>query len=119
MQIDFPTPGKPKPQMAAAIYSRSMTSMKNLLRMGEYKYGGKGSEGFRFYKSQVMDQFYFMLQDIFIELNDRGIIRKCGCGCTIEKRSGYEPCKWCNGSGYKNTKEYNDHLDNIDKKASK
>ena len=115
---EFGTIGGVKPQIAAKIFTRAMSSMKSMLDMGEFKFGGKDDNGYKFYKKEVMDQTYDMLVDIYAELLTEGVIETCGCGAFItkEKRGGYSQCQWCNGSGYRNTKEYNSFLDNVYRK---
>ena len=116
--IEIGTIGGIKPQIAARIFTRAMTSMKSLLEMGEFKFGGKDSPGYKFYKKEVMDQTYDMLVDIYDELLREGVLDMCGCGAimTKEKRGGYSQCQWCNGSSYRNSKEFNEFLDNISRK---
>jgi hypothetical protein len=114
----FGTPGGIKPQCAAYVFCRAMLSMKNLLKMGEFKYGDKTSDGYKFYKSNVMDQFYFMLEDIYKELKEDDIIEECGCGNSVHKRNGYQPCQWCNGCGYKNSNKFNQLLNRRKQVAS-
>lgn len=105
------TMGGAKPQLGAKLFCRSLTSMKNLLKMGEFKYGDKNSEGYKFFKSQVMDQFYYLMEDMYKELEAEGVLEVCGCGNSVkDKRNGYQPCQWCNGCGYRNTKEFNELL---------
>jgi hypothetical protein len=110
----FGIKGEVKPQIAAKIFTRNMSAMKNILSMGEFKFGGKENEGYKFFKKTIMDQIYESLIDTYKELELHGVVVNCGCNSSIiEKRGGYNSCQWCNGCGYKNSKEYNDFLDNI------
>lgn len=99
-------PGGPKPQIAAELFIKMLGSMKNLLTMGEFKYsdkGGRNSEGYKFFKKNVMDEFYKSMQDFFKGMEHCGLFVKCTCGASIEKRNGWKECEFCHGSGYKNS----------------
>ncbi len=75
--------------------------------MAEYKYENRNSEGFRFYKAEVMNQFYPMLEETFTRLKELHIIEDCGCGDSVHKRNGYTQCGWCHGCGYRNSDAFN------------
>ena len=110
-------PGGVKTQLAAEIFTRSMTSMKNMLKQAEDRYDGKiDCDGYKWYKGFVMDQFYIMFEDQFRIMYESFLIEECKCGASIHKRNGWKPCGFCSGSGYKNSKKYNEFLCGFEKK---
>ena len=102
--------GDVKPQVAMNLFYLHKQSMKNLLRMGEFKYGGKKSEGYKHYRQIVMDVIYSQLNQILKLFEDAKLIEDCGCGASIDKREGYQPCQHCHGCGYRNSKYLNDAM---------
>jgi len=103
--------GGVKTQLAAEIFTRSLTSMKNILKQAEDRYDGNvDSEGYKWYRGFIMDQYYPMLEDTFALMESQQLIVECGCGGSVKKRNGWRPCSWCAGSGYKNSDHYNDFL---------
>lgn len=103
-------PGKAKEPIAADIFTRAMTSMKNLLKQAEDRYDGDTEcDGYRWQKGYIMDQFYPMLEDIYRILEENCVVKECTCGASIKKRNGWKPCRNCAGSGYRNS----DHLNNF------
>lgn len=95
-------------QLAKAIYLRHMAAMKELLNLGEIKFGDRASSAYKLYKKVVMDEFYNAMSDVFDALDAAGLLQKCPCGTTI--RQGYRPCDKCNGSGRCNTPEFDQML---------
>ena len=91
-------------QLAKAIYLKMMSGMKEILTLGEMKFGDRTSEPYKFYKKVVMDQFYLGMTEIFEALEKDGMLVKCPCGTGI--RQGYKPCPQCNGAGYCNTEDF-------------
>lgn len=87
-------------QVAKAIYLRHMTAMKELLNLGELKFGDRASAPFKLYKKNVMDEFYNAMTEVFEAFEAAGMLQKCPCGTTI--RQGYKPCDKCNGAGHCN-----------------
>lgn len=103
--------GKAKTQIAGSIFIEAMTSLKNLLKQAEDRYDGNTeSQGYKWYKSFVMDQVYQMLEKQLSMLEKDSLVKECGCGASVKNRNGWKPCVRCNGSGYTNTDEYNDFL---------
>lgn len=102
--------GSVKTQIAMYIYYKHKQSMKNILRMGEFKYGGRKSEGYKHFRKEVMETFYSELNQIFCMLEDLGLIVECGCGHSLDSRSGYQPCHSCAGCGKKNSSYLNDAM---------
>ena len=102
--------GGVKPQIAKFLYILHKQSMKDILRMGEFKYGGRKSEGYKHFRKKVMETFYSQLNKIFTLYTEIGILEECGCGHSLDSRDGYQPCQNCYGSGLKNSNYLNDAL---------
>lgn len=102
--------GGAKPQIAKMLYYKHKQSMKDILRMGEFKFGGRKSEGYKHYRKKVMETFYSQLNQILDLLSEKGLIEECGCGHSIDSRSGYQPCQNCAGCGMKNSIYLNDAM---------
>jgi DnaJ-class molecular chaperone len=95
-------------QLSKTIYLRQMSAMKDILNLGEMKFGDRNNETYRYFKKVVMDAFYVGMSDVFEALAREGLVEKCDCGTGI--RQGYKTCAKCNGAGYKNTDEFNDWI---------
>lgn len=91
-------------QIAKAIYLRNMSGMKEILNLGEIKFGSRSSDPYKYFKKVVMDAYYTAMLDVFKGYEMEGLIQKCPCGTTI--REGYKPCPKCNGAGYCNSEEF-------------
>ena len=102
--------GEAKPQISKILYYKHKQSMKNILRMGEFKYGGRKSEGFKHFRKEVMETFYSQLNQLFYIFEEAGLIEDCGCGHTLDSRSGYQPCQTCAGCGKANSFYLNDAM---------
>lgn len=88
-------------QVAKAIYLRHMSAMKEVLNLGEMKFGNRESPAYKTYKKIVMDAFYNAMLDVLSSMEKAGVLQKCPCGTTI--RQGYQTCQKCNGAGHCNT----------------
>lgn len=88
-------------QVAKAIYLRHMSGMKEILNLGEIKFGDRNSDPYKYFKKVVMDAFYNAMADVFEALEREGVITQCHCGTTI--REGYKSCPKCNGAGFCNS----------------
>ena len=95
-------------QLAKAVYLRHMSAMKEILNLGEMKFGDRSSEPYKYYKKVVMDEFYTAMSDVFEALEKEGLLRRCDCGTSI--RGGYKPCGQCNGASFCNTDDFNSML---------
>lgn len=102
--------GKPKLQIAKIIFFKHKNTLKKLLQMGEFKFGGKKSQEFKFYKKTCSDHMYDQLKQILKLLEIMKISEKCTCSSSIDKREGIKPCILCGGSGYTNTESFNHML---------
>ena len=85
-----------------------MSAMKKVLKLGEFKMGGRDSQEYRYFKSVVMDEFYLPMLTFFEHLEKLGLLKKCDCGTTIRK--GYKTCLKCNGAGFCNSEKIDDIL---------
>jgi len=81
------------------IFLSSLSIMKDILTMGEYKYGGRNSSQYKYFKASVMDIVYRRLRDLYSKLEKIGIVEKCDCNNDL--KNGYGDCDKCAGSGYK------------------
>lgn len=106
--------GKPKLQIAKIIFFKHKNTLKKLLQMGEFKFGGRKSQEYKFFKKNCSDYVYEQLKQILKLLEIMKISEKCECGCSIEKREGTQPCLSCGGSGYKNTECFVEMLAKMD-----
>ena len=91
-------------QLAKAIYLRNMAAMKEILNMGEFRIGGRESKEYKFFKKVVMDEFYNAMSELFVALEEKGVLMKCSCGTGI--RQGYKPCQKCSGAGHCNSDDF-------------
>ena len=85
--------------IAEKLFLNSLNSMKQVLDLGEFKFGSNSDE-FKFYKKQVMDIFYKGLSETFKQLEYDGEIERCSCKAKL--RHGYTECSRCHGAGYMN-----------------
>ena len=97
-------------QLARDLFVKQISAMKDALTMGEFKFGGKENDGYKFYKRNIMDQFFGPMIDFFKELEEKGVIVRCDCDADINKRNGYKTCPHCHGASYKNNPEFNKFL---------
>jgi len=93
-------------QLAKAIYLRNMSAMKDILNLGEIKFGDRKSDAYRYFKKIVMDAFYTAMTDVFTALEREGLLKKCSCGASV--RHGYKTCDACNGAGHCNSEEFDE-----------
>lgn len=85
-----------KIELAKLTFLTNLASMKKVLDLGEYKLDEKS---FRYYKKQIMDIFFNSLKEIFKQLEQDKIIKRCHQKCSL--RNGYSDCL-CGGSGWIN-----------------
>jgi hypothetical protein len=95
-------------QFPKTVYLRTMFAMKKILDMGQFKIGSSESKEFKYFKKVVMDELYNSMQEVFEAMEKRDLVQKCECGTSI--RNGYKPCEKCNGSGFRNTEEFMDWI---------
>lgn len=88
--------------IAKSIFEMQLGTMKNVLKLMEFRFGGRESESFRYIKEQVMNFFYDGLRRFFQQGVDEGAFEPCPCGANLRK--GWQKCESCSGSGYKDKK---------------
>jgi len=88
--------------IAKSVYETQLGIMKNALKLGEFKFGGKDSDQFKFFKEQIMNFHYDALKRFFIDGVKEGVFEKCICGANL--RQGWKICESCAGSGYRDKK---------------
>ena len=91
----------PKDELTGTIYQESLNAMKRILDLGEFKIGAANSKEYSFFKREVMDSVYTALRNVYAELEDSGMVRRCE-DCNADLRKGWRPCS-CRGSGYVST----------------
>ena len=99
-------------QIAKAIYLRHMSALKEVLNLGEMKFGTRESPAYKTYKKIVMDAFYNAMSEVFAALEKEGAVQKCPCGTSI--RQGYQTCPKCNGAGHCNTDSFDAAMEQVD-----
>ena len=99
-------------QLPKSVYLRLMASMKEILNLGEIKFGDRRSEQYKYFKKVVMNQFYEGMTDIFSTWERAGIVEKCPCGTSI--RNGYKPCEDCHGASFRVTEEFKEWFDSTE-----
>ena len=87
-----------KDVITGTIYQETLSAMKKILDLGEFKIGASNSKDFAFFKREVMDSVYNSLKNIFEELERENIVEKCP-DCESDLRKGWRPCS-CRGSGF-------------------
>lgn len=88
-----------KIQIPRLIFLMNLEIMKKILDLVAFKIGKKSDE-YKYMKKEIMDAFYRNLKKLFKQLSDKKIIEKCSCKARL--RQGYNKCKDCSGSGYRN-----------------
>ena len=88
-------------QIARIIFLNTLSAMKSILSLLEFKLGKKSPE-YLYMKKQVMSDIYRNLKKTFKTLEENKILKICPKKCSLRK--GYSDCS-CGGSGYLNAKE--------------
>ena len=86
-------------QIAKTIFERQLSIMKQILRMGEFKFG-RDTEQYKFFKEQTMDAVYIGTRTLFKDMEKAGLVKPCTCKGNL--REGYSGCAHCSGCGYCN-----------------
>lgn len=84
--------------ITGTIYEETLTAMKRILDLGEFKIGAANSRDFAFFKREVMDSTYGSLREIYENMREDGVVIDCP-HCDADLRKGWKPC-FCRGSGY-------------------
>jgi len=87
-----------KDVITGTIYQETLSAMKRILDLGEFKIGASNSRDFAFFKREVMDSTYTALSNIYAEMEEDGIAKQCPY-CDADLRKGWRSCT-CRGSGY-------------------
>jgi len=87
-----------KIQIARKIFLTSLSIMKPILDLAEFKLG-KQTEDYKYFKKQTMKLFYDNMSKLFDSLTQDGLLQKCSCKNKI--KDGYADCQ-CGGSEYIN-----------------
>jgi len=87
-------------QIGKIVFERQLSIMKEILRMGEFKFGGRKTEDYKYFKEKVMDAVYIGTRVLFKELEKKGYLKPCVCKSNL--RDGYSDCELCSGCGWCN-----------------
>jgi len=85
--------------ISKSIFEMQLGCMKNVLKLMEFKFGGRDSEQFKYVKEQIMNFTYEGTRKFFQQGVVDGMFEKCSCGANM--RHGWASCELCAGSGYK------------------
>jgi len=98
-------------ELACKIYHAFMSVMKYTLNLEEQHYteSGKQDPRFLFFKQELMNKTYSTVEDLLKTLQDNKIINETDYKEHL--RYGYKKTA-SGGSGYLNTDEFNDFLNN-------
>lgn len=96
-------------QVSRVIYHKILSIMKFTLDLEEQKYleRGRNDERYKFFKKQLMSETYNTLRSLFAELESLEIIQKTEYEEDV--KDGYKASD-SGGSGYINTKDFDDWL---------
>jgi hypothetical protein len=83
--------------IAKSIFELMLGVMKKQLNLAEFRFGGKNSDSYKFFKEQTMNSFYDDTKKLFSQMVVEGILEKCPCLANL--RHGWKFCE-CGGSGY-------------------
>jgi hypothetical protein len=92
--------------ISKSSFELMLGTMKAQLKLAEFKFGGRDSESFRYFKEQTMNHFYEGIRKFFQQGLTDGTFEKCSCGANM--RHGWTECPRCSGSGYSDTKKVGD-----------
>ena len=85
--------------LTGVLYQESLTAMKRILDIGEFKIGAANSKEYSFFKREVMDSVYSALRNTLESWEDDGMARPCDMCSRADLRKGWKPCA-CRGCGY-------------------
>ncbi len=85
--------------LTGVLYQESLTAMKRILDIGEFKIGAANSKEYAFFKREVMDSIYSSLRNVLETWEDEGVARRCDICSKSDLRKGWKSCA-CRGCGY-------------------
>jgi hypothetical protein len=86
--------------VTGVLYQESLTAMKRILDLGEFKIGAANSKEYAFFKREVMDSVYTALRNTLESWEEEGVVRPCDlCNRPADLRKGWKPCA-CRGCGF-------------------
>jgi len=86
--------------ITGVLYQESLTAMKKILDLGEFKIGASNSKEFLYFKREVMDGIYNSLRNTLESWEEDGIVRPCDlCNGPSDLRKGWKACA-CRGCGF-------------------
>lgn len=85
--------------LSTSIWELQMGVMKNVLKLMEFRFGGRDTEAYRYVKEQVMNYTYEATKKFFIQGTAAGLFERCECGANL--RHGWNSCQSCAGSGFR------------------
>ena len=84
--------------LSKQIFTLQLGVMKNILKLMEFKFGGRDSDQFKYVKEQIMNYTYDGTKKFFTQGVIDGVFGNCSCGANL--RHGYTDCPDCSGSGF-------------------
>ena len=82
------------------IFALMLGIMKNQLKLAEFRFGGKESDTYKYYKEQTMNHFYDATKKFYLQGVIDGLFETCECGASL--RHGWsQHCQQCAGCGFK------------------
>jgi len=90
--------------ISKSIWEMQLGIMKNVLKLGEFKFGGKESDQFKFFKESIMNFTYDGIKRFYQQMTTEGLFDKCSCGANL--RHGWTDCPECAGSGFADKKKF-------------
>jgi hypothetical protein len=80
------------------IFEMQLGIMKSILRLMEFKFGGRDSDQYKYIKEQLMNYIFDATKKFFQQGLIEGIFEKCKCSANL--RQGWKECSLCSGSGF-------------------
>lgn len=85
--------------LSIGIWNLELGILKNILKLMEFKFGGRESDQYKYVKEQVMNFIFDGTKRFFQEGTAVGLFERCPCGANLRK--GWDKCEDCAGSGYR------------------
>jgi hypothetical protein len=89
--------------ISKGIWEMMLGVLKNQLRLGEFKFGGRESDQFKYFKETTMNTVYDSTKKFFQQGVLDGLFEKCSCNSNL--RHGWQQCEFCNGVGFRDKEE--------------
>lgn len=84
--------------LSKSIFLMQLDIMKSVLKLMEFRFGGREGEPYKYVKEQIMNFFYEGLKKFFQNGIKNGTFERCSCQSNL--RQGFKKCEFCGGSGF-------------------